>query len=302
MTPRRAAHYHARGVTVALLPDYHMHLESDEHAPPCPYTVERVALYVEAARRAGVAEIGISEHAHRFGQFRPVMEELFAAGRPQHPQVRRWLQGDFQEDLGRYAEAVLGAQARGLPVRLGIEVDYLPGQEDAIRDALAGVPWDYVIGSVHFVDGRCIDCSPSITWPEADVDVIWERYYQLMAQAAASGLFDVISHPDLPKKFGHRPGRFPEAAFEEFLQKARAAGVAVEINTAGLRKPAQEIYPASALLRRMVQAGLDVHLGSDAHDPFEIGAGFERALQWARAAGVRRVVRWRHRRREYQSL
>ena len=285
-----------------MLPDYHMHLESDEFPPPCPYTVERVSHYVEAARRAGVPEIGISEHAHRFREFRPVMEELFAPDRPQHPEVRRWLAAEFREVLARYAEAVVAARDRGLPVRLGIEVDYLPGQETAIRQVLASIPWDYVIGSVHFIDGGCIDCSPAITWPEADADRIWQRYYRLMAQAARSGLFDVISHPDLPKKFGQRPRHFPEKAFEEFLREARAHGVAVEINTAGLRKAAREIYPAAGLLRRMVEAGLDIHVGSDAHDPSEVGAGFAEALEWARAAGVRRVVRWRGRRREYQSL
>ena len=279
-----------------------MHLESDELGPPCPYTVERVAVYVDAARRAGVPEIGISEHAHRFRRFRPVMEGLMAPDAPQHPEVRRWLSAEFREDLERYAGAVIDAQSRGLPVRLGIEVDYLPGMEDAIRQALSGIPWDYVIGSVHFIDGACIDCSPSITWPGADVDQIWQRYYRLMAQAARSGLFDVISHPDLPKKFGHRPRHFPEEAFEEFLQAAAESGVAVEINTAGLRKAVREIYPASELLRRMVEAGLDVHVGSDAHDPSEVGADFAQAVEWARAAGVRRVVRWRARRREYHEL
>ena len=285
-----------------MLPDYHMHLERDETTAPCPYTPERVRLYVQAARRAGVDEIGISEHGHRFREFRPAMEPLLGGRRPQHPQVRSWLEAEFGEPLARYAAAVLEARAQGLPVRLGIEVDYLPGQEAAVRRALEGVPWDYVIGSVHFVDGACVDCAPEVTWPEADVDQIWERYFRLMAQAAASGLFDVLAHPDLPKKFGHRPRHFPQAAFEEFLREAAATGVAVEVNTAGLRKPVREIYPALDLLRRMVEAGLDVHLGSDAHDPDEVGRDLSQAVQWLKAAGARRVVRWRGRRREYQTL
>ena len=285
-----------------MLPDYHMHLEGDDVTAPCPYTPERVRLYAEAARRAGVAEIGISEHAHRFAEFRPVMEELFGEGRPQHPEVRRWLSAEFREPLRRYADAVLAAREQGLAVRLGIEVDYLPGQEAAIARALEGIPWDYVIGSVHFVDGACIDCSASITWPQADGEALWERYWRLMRQAAASGLFDVLAHPDLPKKFGHRPRHFPQAAFEDFLREAASRGIAVEVNTAGLRKPVGEIYPAEELLRRMVEAGLDVHLGSDAHDPSEVGHGFERAREWMRRAGVRRVIHWRGRLREHRSL
>lgn len=284
------------------MPDYHMHLESDHVQGACRYTVDRVALYARAARHAGVDEIGLTEHAHRFREFRPAMERLLAGDGRQHPEVRRWLAGEFRNELHRYVDAVLAAQQQGIAVRLGIEVDYVPGQEQAVARALAGVPWDYVIGSVHFVDGGCIDFSPEVTWPGSDVDRIWERYFQHMAQAASCGLFDVLAHPDLPKKFGHRPRQFPQRAFDRFLQEARAHGVAVEVNTAGLRKPVGEIYPALELLGRMVQAGLDVHLGSDAHDPSEVGAGFDRAVEWVRAAGVRRIVRWRRRSRQYQEL
>ncbi|MEW6046219.1 MAG: histidinol-phosphatase [Bacillota bacterium] len=285
-----------------MIPDYHMHLESDETTAPCPYTVERVAIYADAARQAGLPEFGISEHGHRFVEFRRSMEPLFGSGFRQHPQVRQWLMREFRESLERYAGAIVEARRQGLPVRLGVEVDYVPGQEEAIREAVAQAPWDYVIGSVHFLDGECIDCGPEIAWPGADVDRVWQRYYEVMAQAAASGLFDVISHPDLPKKFGHRAVHFPQEAFDKFLQAARARGVAVEVNTAGLRKPVHEIYPGLEILRRMVRAGLDVHVGSDAHDPKEVGAGFTEAVSWMKAAGVERVVRWRGRAREYAAL
>ncbi|WP_324717524.1 histidinol-phosphatase HisJ family protein [Carboxydochorda subterranea] len=284
------------------LGDYHMHLVSDETRAPLPYAPQRVERYVEAAFGAGVEEIGITEHSFRFAEFRASMAPLWEEGTGQDPQVRAWLEHEFEEPLERYVGAVRRAMERGLPVRLGIEVDYVPGAEEAIRQALEGVPWDYVMGSVHFVDGMCVDCDPAIGWPGADVDRVWLRYYELMGQAARSGLFDVLSHPDLPKKFGMRPVRFPEESFERFLQAARGAGTAVEINTAGLRKPAHEIYPARSLLSRMVAAGLDVHLGSDAHSPEQIGAGFEQAIAWAREAGVRRLVRWQSRKRRYQPL
>ena len=281
--------------------DYHMHLELDDHGGPCPYTPERIALYVEAARRKGVDEIGITEHCHRFREFRPIMADLFE-GRRQHPAVGRWLEGDFREPLHRYVEAVQKARAAGLPVRLSVEVDYLPDRVEQIRSALQGVPWDYVLGSVHFVDGRPIDFSPEVTWPEADTDAIWRRYFQLLAEAAGSGLFDVVAHVDLPKKFGHRPRVFPREAFRAFLQAAGRCGVAVEINTAGWRRPAAEMYPARELLAEVVAAGLDVQLGSDAHDPAEVAEGFDRALAQARAAGVVRLVRWSGRVRRYEDL
>lgn len=281
--------------------DYHMHLERDEHGGPCPYTPERIARYVEAARRRGVDEIGITEHCHRFREFRPIMADLFE-GRRQHPEVVRWLEGDFREPLQRYVEAVQQARAAGLPVRLSLEVDYLPDRVDQIRSALQGVPWDYVLGSVHFVDGQPVDFSPDVTWPEADADAVWRRYFQLLAEAAGSGLFDVVGHIDLPKKFGHRPRVFPREDFRAFLQAAARRGVAVEINTAGWRRPAAEMYPAWELLAEVVAAGLDVQLGSDAHDPAEVAEGFDRALAQARAAGVVRLVRWSGRVRRYEEL
>ena len=284
-----------------MLTDYHLHLEPDDHPPPCPYTPERIEAYLETARARGVEEIGVTEHCHRFREFRQVMQALEAPG-AQHPAVARWLAGDFQEPLERYVETVQQLQRAGRPVRLAVEVDYLPGQEQAIRAALDGVPWDYVIGSVHFVDGQAIDFAPEVTWPQADVDSLWERYFRLLARAADSGLFDVVAHVDLPKKFGHRPRTFPEAAFRDFLQAARRADVVVEINTAGWRRPAREAYPAPRLLQEAVAAGLEVQLGSDAHRPEEVADAFDRAVAWARQAGVRRLVRWKLRRRDYRPL
>lgn len=286
----------------ARLADYHMHLEQDDQRLPLPYRVDRIRVYVEAARARGVDEIGITEHGHRFREFRPAMAGLFEGDAPQHPRVRDWLGADFQESLERYVRAVLDAREQGLPVRLGIEVDYLPGQEESIRRALGLAPWDYVIGSVHFVDGRCIDCGPDVTWPEADVDEVYQSYFERMAEAARSGLFDVLAHPDLPKKFGHRPRRFPTEAFSRFVEACREADVAVEVNTAGLRKPAGEMYPAPVLLAVMVAAGLDVQLGSDAHDPEDVGRDFGRARELAARAGVRRLIRWDGRRRTYREL
>lgn len=285
-----------------MVGDYHMHLETDQDRPPCPYEAWRIMEYVDRAERCGIPEIGVSEHSFRFAAFSDSMASLVADEVPQDPAVRRWLGAEFREDLGRYADAVLQARAGGMPVRLGIEVDYVPGAEEPIARALAAIPWDYVIGSVHFVGGRCIDCDPSIGWPAMDVDEVWARYYETMAMAARSRLFDVISHPDLPKKFGMRPRQFPQEAFDTFLREARESGTAVEVNTAGLRKPAREVYPAVALLRRMVEAGLDVHMGSDAHEPGEVGAGFGEGLALLRQVGACRVVRWRGRRREYQEI
>src|SRR5690606_617541 len=122
---------------------------------------------VAAARARGVDEIGISEHGHRFAEFAGVMAELW---RPEPVTGAFWLPEQFNHELAAYVEAVLAARARGLPVRLGIEVDYLPGREDDIRRLLAPYPWDYVLGSVHFLDGWAIDVGPEFGWPGVGVD------------------------------------------------------------------------------------------------------------------------------------
>lgn len=282
--------------------DYHMHLEPDDMPPPCPYTLERLAVYLRMAADRGLEEIGITEHCHRFREFRPIFEELVGQAQSAAPAVARWLQQDFQEPLERYVEMAVEARRRGWPVRLGLEVDFLPQRAEAIREVLAGYPWDYVVGSVHFVDGHAIDFAPDVTWPQADVQALWQRYFQLVEQAVRSGLFDVIAHLDLPKKFGHRPNPFPEAAFQRVVQALRETGVAVELNTAGLRWPAGEVYPQPRLLQILVEAGADVQLGSDAHEPAKVGEGFEVAVEVLRACGVRRLVRWRGRQRHHRPL
>lgn len=272
--------------------DYHLHLEADDLYEDLPYTVDRIAVYVEAARRAGVDEIGVSEHSHRFKSFRPLMAPLFEGKTRQDPYVVAWLSSDFQQDLERYAEVVLEARRQGLPVRLGLEVDYLPGRDEELARILEGIPWDYVLGSVHFVDGASIDMSPDITWPGVDVDRLWRRYFQHLAQAARSGLFTCLAHPDLPKKYGFRPATFPQEAFQQLLEAAVATGTGFEINTAGLRRPVGEIYPALELLTVAAQRGLPIQLGSDAHAPEEVGAGFAKGLALARRAGVTSLARW----------
>ncbi|MFO7246850.1 MAG: histidinol-phosphatase HisJ family protein [Thermaerobacter sp.] len=273
--------------------DYHMHLERDEVTGPCRYTPERIAEYVEAARRRGVGEIGVSEHCHRFAEFAHVMEDLW---RPEPVAGAFWLPGQFNHRLEQYVEAVLAARRRGLPVKLGIEVDYLPGREEELRRLLAPYPWDYVIGSVHFLDGWAIDVGPEYGWPRVDVDEAYRAYFARLRQAALSGLFDVLAHPDLIKKFGHRPSFDLAGEYEETAAALAAAGVAAEVSTAGWRKPVGEAYPHPDLLRVLQRRGVPICFGSDAHDPDEVALDFPRAVRLARSCGYTRWVRWEGRR------
>lgn len=277
-----------------MILDYHMHLEPDDHVTKCPYHTERVRIYVEAALSRGTHEIGITEHCNRFAEFRPIMDHLRREAKDEL--LRSWLERSFVETLDEYVEAILQAKAEGLPVKLSIEVDYLPGYEEATREVLAAYPFDYVIGSVHFIGAWGIDISPELGWPEVDVDEAYLEYFRLLNMAAGSGLFDTLAHPDLIKKFGHMPSFPLDELYDEIARQAKEGGVAIEISSAGLFKPVGKLYPATALLERFFDRGVPITLGSDAHEPHQVSAGLDKAVQAAFDAGYRSVTRFSERR------
>jgi histidinol-phosphatase (PHP family) len=171
-------------------------------------------------------------------------------------------------------------------VLLGIEVDYFPGQESRLANILSELPLDYVCGAVHWVgDWPFDDSRQRHRYEGADINKLFRDYYGLVAEMAASGLFDVWAHPDLPKKFGYRPAKPVYDDEDVALEAVAAAGMVIEVNTSGLRKAAREIYPSLGLLRRACAAGIPVTFGSDAHRPAEVGQEFGRAVTLAREAG-----------------
>ncbi len=153
--------------------------------------------------------------------------------------------------------------------------------------------WDYVIGSVHFLREESIDHPGWDVWadPSARPERVWQRYFETMAEAARSGLYDVLAHPDLVKVWG-RERPWPEGDLRRFYEPLAEAvadtGVTIEVSTAGLRKPVGELYPADDLLAMLLDAGATVALSSDAHVPGDVGAGYERALELLDRHGVDR--------------
>ena len=169
-----------------MIVDYHMHLRNGrEEIAHDTWSVEP---FVDAARASGVDEIGFTEHGYYFTQLRTLWSEPYQTERCVY-------------DLEPYVDAVVQARERGLPVKLGLEVDYVPGREDETRALLAPYPWDYLLGSVHFIDGLAVDGEPRLV-DEVGVESAWGRYFEALARAAHSGLFDSLSHPDLVKIFG----------------------------------------------------------------------------------------------------
>lgn len=256
--------------------DYHM------HTPLCRHAVGEPVEYAAWAAGQGLEEIGFSDHA-------PMPRDDFDDWRM------------HQDQLAEYVARVTQARHTHprLRIKLALEVDYLPGYEGWIRDLAARQPWDYLIGSVHYLGDWDIDNPRKLSrWQERDPAEVWRAYCAQLTRAAASGLFDIIGHADLAKKFAIYPAEDPGPWFAPFWAAARAAGVAIELNTAGLRKECREIYPSRALLEAAFAAGVPITFGSDAHAPEEVGADFDRALALARAVGYTRWVRFTQRRRE----
>jgi histidinol-phosphatase (PHP family) len=191
-----------------------------------------------------------------------------------------------------------------LTIRLGLEVDYLPGQEDWIRTLAKRHPWDYFIGSVHYItDSWAVDNPHQRSqWKGRDPFEVWTIYFDRLTQAARSGLFDIIGHADLPKKFGILPTPECTPLFQRFLEAAGEKDVAVELNTAGLRKDCRDIYPGVVFCGLMKDYGTPVTFGSDAHAIVEVGMDFDRAMERARRAGFTAWRRFHERRHELVPL
>ena len=210
------------------------------------------------------------------------------------------------QELPAYVAEIqrLQEEHQDVEVLLSLEFDYWPGAEAPIREIQALAPWDLMLGSVHYVADFGIDSEEEIPrWERSDPDAIWQGYFALLADAAATGLFDVIGHADLTKKFKFFPRGDPRPWYEGFLDAARAAGPAIELNTAGLRKPVGEVYPGLELLRMANARGVGIAFGSDAHSAGDIGAGFAEAVALARAAGYQEYVHFhRGRQREVRRL
>ncbi len=198
--------------------------------------------------------------------------------------------------LDLYLEQIRLAQQRfpQLTIKYGLEVDYLPGHEAWIRELSERHDWDYFIGSVHYIsDSFDIDNPEKLDWWRSrDPVEIWSEYLNRLSQAAASGLFQIIGHPDLCKKFGIRPTPDRTPGFREFLETARDHETAIEINTAGLHKPCREMYPAPEILRLALETGVMLTFGSDAHAPDQVGRDFDLAVSLAKSAGYRKSCRF----------
>ena len=274
-----------------MLTDYHVHLRPDDDGTPPEryFTAANADRYRTVASERGIAELGVAEHVYRFSAALDVWD---------HPFWRRYA----VDDLDAYCEFV----REQTDLRLGIEADFVPGREDRMATLLEGRGWDFVVGSVHFVGDRSLDTEDFSVWESgASADRVWRRYFETLAEAARSGLYDIMDHPDLVKVWGRSAPR-PEGELRLFYEPAveafAEAGVAVELSTAGWRKPVGEQYPALPFLEMLVDAGCPIALSSDAHVPDQLGYAYERAAELLESVGVGEIAVFEGRARRLEAL
>jgi histidinol-phosphatase (PHP family) len=282
--------------------DYHLHLHphhpTDSGPPPGEYPPGHIEAYVEAAARRGVFELGFTEHLYRCVESQDVLGTFWE--REPDARLAAHTRGFVAEDrnlsLGAYVNAVLRAKERGLPVLLGLEVDFFPESIEAVLELLDPYPWDYLIGSVHWIGGWAVDSSSAtFGWETRGIERGYDQYFALETQLAASGAVDVLAHVDVLKKHGHRLPAEPVHHYEAVVAAAAASGTAVEVSSQGLRNPVAEVYPSPVFLAMFAEAGVPITLASDAHFPHEAGWGNETVATAARQAGYTERLRFRSR-------
>lgn len=286
--------------------DSHLHLYPHRRGSPLPppppgdYPLSHIEAFVEEAARRGITELTFTEHLYRCTESAELLGPFWEQA--DDPELAAHTKSDLLADrtmsLERYVEVVLRAKDAGLPVLLGLEVDFFPDSIGAVLDLLEPYPFDVLLGSVHWIDGWWFDRTHSIDgWSRRGCREVYERYFEIESEMAASGAIDVITHVDRVKYLGHRLPEEPLDLYERLIAASVAGRAAIEVNTGGLRHPIAEIYPSQRLLRMAHDAGLDITFASDGHRPDQAGWGLDLARAAAAEAGYTHRARFVARRR-----
>ena len=287
--------------------DYHLHLwpQSQEDAP-C--SIEQVAAYCQEAASRGVTQIALTEHLFRFRQGREAVGPFWeAAGGDQamSDSMAGYIDHHCHGDLDDYVELVLAARAQGLDVLLGLEVDYYQGRMHEVAELLAQYPFDLLLGAVHWVGNwrfdHLDDPLQMAGWETAAVDACWDAYTSALEELAATRVIDVLAHPDVIKVAGNVPSH-PSEWWDRIAEASLKADVAVELSSAGWRKPVGEQYPAVPLLERLVAAGVPLTTASDAHHGAAVGESIDRLCELAQQAGATSLAGFEKRQRREVAL
>jgi histidinol-phosphatase (PHP family) len=273
--------------------DYHVHLwPHPQLADETDLTIERLARYCDAARAAGVEEIALTEHFHRFEKAREVVEGWWA--NEPNEELRSYVAEYFDHhataDLDLYMSTLTAAKDSGLPIVAGLEVDYYPGLMDKVAALLDGYPFDVLLGSIHWLGTWMYDIVDSpiqmAEWDARGIDATWKRYAEAIEELAGTATCDVLAHPDLVKVTGRIADRGVVVEVEERICDAAVnSAMAAELSSAGFRKPTGEAYPSMSLLRRFHRGGVPLTTASDTHGPGHIADRAPVLHRLAREAG-----------------
>ena len=283
--------------------DYHVHLHphgpyTGKGPPPGQYPIDHIEAYFEAAYANGAREVGFTEHLYRCVEAEPVLGHWWEDDPRKDLRnfAASYIRSERVLSLERYVQAVVDAKDRGLPVKLGLEVDFFPETADAVVEMLEPYPFDFLIASTHWLGAWGIDLEPQrYEFDRRGHREAYEEYFLMETKLAASGAFDVLAHADVVKKLGIFLEAPPLDLYEELAVAASRGGTAVEVSTAGLHQPAAEMYPAPTLLQRFFNHGVPITLASDAHVPEFCGRDLQGAIALARSVGYTQRIEFSQR-------
>lgn len=279
-----------------MLTDYHVHLERG------PLTLEWLGQFVRVAETKGIGDFGISEHGHRFREMEPVMGHI-ANGEGAWPVFTEWLSHHFKDSVYAYLDLMKkGSKVFNRCLKTGLEMDYFPEYEEKIAEIVKGLDLDYVLGSVHFLGMWGFDHSASVGWPERDVDEVYTCYFETMDKMINSGIFDIVSHPDVIKIFGHKPKRDITNDYHKLAESIKRMDMCAEVSTAGLRKPVKEMYPSKEFLTVLREHDVPITLSSDAHEPGDVAFNYEFAVAYVKTCGYSENAVFKNRKYELVPL
>lgn len=259
---------------INMLTDYHSHLEKGT------LTIDYLKQFVDTAKEKGIQEFGISEHAYHFYETKNIVSKPWM-------EERRYYKMDDYVDLFKRADQL------GMDVRMSIEMDYTPGKQAEMEAFIKSYPFDYVIGSVHWVEDFGIDLAEyRKEWDRRDLYETYRSYYDQIVTLAESNLFDIVGHIDLVKIFKYVPTdqEFLLEQYERITDALKDSKTCVEISSAGLRKPVGRIYPEPELLSLCYKKGIPIVLSSDAHEPHQVGENYEATIKLAKEIGYTKLM------------
>ncbi len=254
-----------------------MKIDLHNHTVLCNHAYGELSEYIEAAINKGIDKYGVSDHAPM--NFDPGYRMSFDQMDEYRAMVKK-VQDKYQEKID---------------VLFAYEVDYLPGYMDE-RVLQADV--DYLLGSAHFIDKWGFDNPEFIgQYDNADIDEIWQEYFDLIRDMANTGYFDIVGHLDLIKVFKFMSTNDIVSIAEEALQAIKKADMVLELNVAGYRKPCAEPYPSKPLLQRAFDLGIPITFASDAHNPEQVGLFREEIEAFAKDIGYTQCAYFKKRKR-----